>query len=994
VDRIVVKVTLVSMMRGRTPVDDDGLGRDIAAALPGDDIDDALGLAAFLARKGLPFAPVRIGEFELERRIGRGGFGTVYAAMQPQLDRRVAIKLLHGQRFAGATWMLREAQALAQLNHPNVVQVYQVGEFATGMYIAMEFVDGEPLREWQVGRPWREIVAAYEQAGHGLAAAHARGILHLDFKPSNALMGRDGRVRVADFGLAGGPGIQAVPGAVAVPSPSDRVETRPVGGTSGYASPEQASRRPVDPRSDQFSFCAALYEALHGALPFARPELREMTETVPPSWPSPKELGAPRWIDRVLRRGLADAADERWPSMQALLDALRRPPWYRRPGSLAMIAAALVAMPAFVTATLERDDPCDIAVRELGLEWSADRRAEVERAIADSGTPYREALGATVSDELERWADAWVESARAVCTAAHAPEPTAPELHVQQRECLRRHGDRFASVVAMIVAGDRETIESSDALASELEPPSRCEGEQPRDTGTVVADRREIEVLEQIDRVRLDVAAGRLADGNERAADVLALAEDLDRAAVKAEALLVRGIVRNASGEHEAALGDFDEAAALAIEVGRDDLAAESWRRASHTAGYDLEDLARASRWSRLGAAAVRRLGEPPALLAEQLDLEGTLARFGADLERAESSHRAALVHLGRAVDPDHPRWIDTWLNLAHVLVARGDREEGERLYARALEHAEARLGPDHPEVARVLLSRALVIYEDGTPEEMQRSFDELARADAIVVASKGPHSARLVTIRDVRAQLAFGLGRLDDAIVIAEDAWQLQQEHLSSHHSERGVPLVILAQAELARGDLERAVIWLERVLAERSAVADDEELALIDNNLGWSLCRLGRLPESRAAYERMLDRKSAMRSHAIAGLGRVAQLSGRPYEARAHLENALALARVAVPTAAPDLVAEIEWHLAELRRDMGEPEADIIPLVEHALAFYRESGSDELALERVEALHLEILEPGPLPRTRGNPHRNGPKQEHPWPQSSSRTKTAPPRQ
>jgi serine/threonine protein kinase len=228
VDRIVVEVTLVSMMRGRTPAapgDDDGLGRDIAAAVPGDDIDDALGLAAFLARKGLPCSAVRVGEFELERRIGRGGFGTVYAAMQPQLDRRVAIKLLHGQRFAGATWMLREAQALAHLNHPNVVQVYQVGEFATGMYIAMEFVDGEPLRGWQVGRSWREIVGAYEQAGHGLAAAHARGILHLDFKPSNALMGRDGRVRVADFGLAGGPGIQAVPGAVAV-RPATRRRSR------------------------------------------------------------------------------------------------------------------------------------------------------------------------------------------------------------------------------------------------------------------------------------------------------------------------------------------------------------------------------------------------------------------------------------------------------------------------------------------------------------------------------------------------------------------------------------------------------------------------------------------------------------------------------------------------------------------------------------------------------------------------------------------------
>ncbi len=983
-------------MSGRRPwdpADDEGIGREIAAAAPDDDVDDALGLAAFLATMGLSAPPVCIGEFEIERRIGRGGFGTVYAAVQPGLGRRVAIKLLHPHRVAHADWLLREAKALAQFSHPHVVQVYQAGRSPRGLFIAMELVDGPVLRDWQVGKSWQDVLGAYAQAGEGLAEAHARGILHLDFKPTNALMGPDGRVRVADFGLAGGPGLGSTSGPLTRESESsERVHTRAIGGTSAYASPEQAGRGKVDARSDQFSLCVSLYEALHGALPFADGEVRDGSDPRR-VWPlGPDDLGVPRWVDVVIRRGLAGTPNARWPSMRALLDALRRPPWYRRSRSFAMLAATIVVVPAIAAQAIERDDGCTATVQELGLDWSGERRREIEAAIRDGDAPYREVLADTVGTELDRWASDWVDSARAVCAAAHGRTPTPPEVHVRQRECLRRQSARFESVVGMIGERTVDAIENADALASELASPSSCESAPSTASEPTSMEPRVAELVAEIDRVRLDVAAGHLDGATERAAHALALAEDTGDTAVRAEALLVRGLVADALADDEAALLDLDEAAALAIEAGHDDLAAESWRRASWIAAVELEDLARAARWSRLGAAAVRRLEEPPRMHADQLDVEGTIARLSGDATTSESRHRAALVQLERVLEPDDPRWIDTWLSLAHALLELERIDESKRLYTRALDLATARLGRDHPQIARVLISRGKAVGRAAAPDELQPAFDDLGRADRILSAAQGSHTAAIARCRAIRAEIAMLLGRFDDAVDLVDSSLALQEEGPPVHVTERGAALSVLAQVEVMRGDLPAALAAHERYAAVRAPYADAEELSSTDNNIAWLLCRLDRCTEARAYYERILERGYApLRAHAEAGLGHVAQAANRPLEARAHLENALAIAGTS-DEPAPDLVAEIEWHLAQARAASGEPAAEILPLVERSLAYYRDSGTDDLALEELKALHESLIRDGNLPRTRGTPPRPTPNtQEIPWPPSSSPTQATP---
>ncbi|MCY1004395.1 serine/threonine-protein kinase [Nannocystis pusilla] len=255
--------------------------------------------------------PAKIGRFVVLRKLGEGGMGVVYSAYDEQLERKVALKLLRGeirgqQQSVGQARLLREAQAMAKLSHPNVAQVYDVGPFGDAVFIAMEFVSGGSLKDWLLreDRSWRAVLGAYLQAGHGLAAAHGAGIVHRDFKPDNVIVGDDGRVRVVDFGLArhdehavvlpGGP-----------PPSASSVELTQIGtfiGTPAYMAPEQLLREPADALSDQFSFCVALFESLNGYRPFKGATTAEISKAVledrrldPPRDTAVPGGSTPRW---------------------------------------------------------------------------------------------------------------------------------------------------------------------------------------------------------------------------------------------------------------------------------------------------------------------------------------------------------------------------------------------------------------------------------------------------------------------------------------------------------------------------------------------------------------------------------------------------------------------------------------------------------------------------------------------------------------------------
>jgi eukaryotic-like serine/threonine-protein kinase len=308
----------------------------------------------------------QVGRFVVLSRIGSGGMGVVFAAYDPKLDRKVALKLLHSPEDPEISGndaqmrLLREAQAIAQLSHPNVISVYDVGTYKSEVYIAMEFVEGSTLTGWMRGweRSWMDVLDKFVQAGKALVDAHAAGLVHRDFKPDNVLVGNDQRVRVMDFGLARwlyaeGPVEEAQPMAELDASDSalDRRLTRTgtLLGTPRYMAPEQFAGAGADARSDQFSFCVALYEALYKQHPFADSTAAgllkspETTQVRPP----PQSSRVPAWLHKALLRGLSREAVDRYASMGALLRALapmpRPQPRTRLVAPLAVAAAAVLA---------------------------------------------------------------------------------------------------------------------------------------------------------------------------------------------------------------------------------------------------------------------------------------------------------------------------------------------------------------------------------------------------------------------------------------------------------------------------------------------------------------------------------------------------------------------------------------------------------------------------------------------------------------------------
>ena len=409
-------------------------------------------------RPGAPASPsleagAQLGKYKLERMLGAGGMGVVWAATDPDLERPVAIKLLRVADGSETqrTRLLREARAMARLKHPNVLTVYEVGTAAGVDYIAMELVDGGSLGEWLAKTPPRDqIVAALLAAGHGLAAAHEAGIVHRDFKPENVLRDRKGNVYVTDFGLAFGhveDGPDLVPiavGAVGSGRPVDSVLDSPLTqtgvliGTPAYMAPEQFAGKAAGPRSDQFAFCVTAWEALTGERPFRGTSLEELRKAAAAGVGRSPQL-APR-VYSVLARGLSPDPEQRFPDIQVLLgeleQALRPQPPRRRGWMIGVGVASLLAALAVGAFALRSSHPGDCAPADevFASAWGADRKHELLKAHPDGNI----AVFAVLDETRQVWKTAYQET---------CAKPASPERH-ERLACLLEVRDELASSVA------------------------------------------------------------------------------------------------------------------------------------------------------------------------------------------------------------------------------------------------------------------------------------------------------------------------------------------------------------------------------------------------------------------------------------------------------------------------------------------------------------------------------------------------------------------
>jgi hypothetical protein len=570
-----------------------------------------------------------LGRYRLERELGAGGMGVVHAAFDPDLERRVALKVLRSTGGGEARQrLLREARALARLTHPNVVTVHEVGSANGRDYVAMELIEGETLAEWLKAAPrsHAEIMAVFVAAGRGLAAAHAAGLVHRDFKPHNVLRRKDGRIVVTDFGLARG--IEAAIELEATlrlrdakaetdntpSSLTGLTQTGSVLGTPAYMAPEQWSGESVGPAADQFAFCVALWEALAGERPFRGATLDALKAEV---LRGPAELDAgklPRRMRAPLRRGLDPDPRRRWPSMDALLAALTRA---ERPrGVLLMIASSAVVATAVAYAVFATDDKpqaaaptCEAPVLDPAAVWSPALANEVR---------------AKTSSEVMRRLDAEIGSWQAARTVACALDTP---MRARRLACLDGVIARFDAVRKASVRRARASL---DDISTQLVDPGVCNVDDPPRLPTQLSD---------------------------AAASALALAykpdpaADFDEAA-EAEALRVAGddrcartyirIARAQNDRSTKARDAADEAAQLADSCG-DDRARADALVASLAMQVTLFLDPKLQRALAATETAVRKVAQPD--LVAQLDLvkaaiAGTSGQFDEQLKLAQSAIR------------------------------------------------------------------------------------------------------------------------------------------------------------------------------------------------------------------------------------------------------------------------------------------------------------------------------------------------------------------
>ncbi|HXU05417.1 MAG TPA: protein kinase [Polyangia bacterium] len=430
----------------------------------------------------------RVGRYQILGAVGRGGMGEVYAAYHPDLDRRIALKVVHGadgRTSERRVRLLREARTIARLSHANVVTVYDAGTFGDRVFIAMELIDGGTIEQWLRAerRTWQQILDVFIQAGRGLAAAHAADVIHRDFKPQNVMIAKTGVVRVTDFGLARLAN-EEVDGARSAGDDESTVSLRAptrtgaLVGTPAYMSPEQFRREPIDARSDEFSFCVALHEALFGTRPAVA--LRDANESAIEK----QELATarvPNWLRAVVMRGASGDREQRYPSMSVLLNALERGRTrVKRRVTLAAIglAALVVTAGAWRVARGNRF-VCAVPTDRLAAIWTPDpagepRRQSIHRAFTASGRDTAETSWSRVSKVLDDYVRSWSAMYLQTCEATHIRGEQSAEVLDLRMSCLNDNLDQVRALTDVLATANVAAVSHAVTATQDLTPVSRC----------------------------------------------------------------------------------------------------------------------------------------------------------------------------------------------------------------------------------------------------------------------------------------------------------------------------------------------------------------------------------------------------------------------------------------------------------------------------------------------------------------------------------------
>jgi serine/threonine protein kinase/tetratricopeptide (TPR) repeat protein len=812
-----------------------------------------------------------LGRYIILETLGRGGMGSVLLAYDPDLDRRVAIKLLHPSFGAGRdeshARLLREAKAMARVAHPNVVAIYEVDEDPAieRLYVVMEYVPGTNLRDWMSERPrsWHEVRDVFLAAGCGLAAVHDAGVVHRDFKPENVLVGSDGRVRVGDFGIAGVSSHEAeVESDVVIGAPPLDVGLTYRGaviGTPRYMAPEQHLGRPVDARADQYAFCVALYEALHGKPPFSASTYRELFDAVTTGAATPpNNTRVPARVAAIVARGLARDPAARWPSMTALLDALAANPAARRRIIAAIGVSVLVV--GGVAALRLRSQPtstaelCTGGAERVGTAWSPAARAKLEHTFAANGGAKGAAIATDVSRDLDRYAADLGAMHDEACRATRVRGEQSEALLDRRMGCLDRRLGSLAALVGVLQEADADVVERSREAVSSLPALDGCSDRDallarvplPRDPAVVAEVKRIDSVL---DRVAALTYAGKYRAAVELGVPSVAEADATVHSPLQARAHQLLAHVYRRSAETDAT----EREALLAVRYA-------ALAHDASTAGWALLDVAHVARQNK-GNCAESMLA---ARAAEAMWLGA-----GNELDAAEARQATAwaLIDCGRLAD------------------ARVMAESALATFQRQGEKGAPRINGAQMTLGTV--TGALGDYEASY------HWHALAREGAIAWA--GADDKRTTWYHVNLAGAAAELGKLDEAQRFAEEALAVSHQgfgdNLTTAHA-----LETLGSVVAIRTGPDAAAPHYERALAICRGLGSPALLPTVATGLGAIRVRQHRLDDARALFDEanaaLAARPAGVDAASLAdGRGELLVAQHRYAEARAQFQRELAI-------------------------------------------------------------------------------------------------------
>ncbi|WP_394840422.1 serine/threonine-protein kinase [Pendulispora rubella] len=779
----------------------------------------------------------RVGRFVIRELLGSGGMGIVYLAYDPELHRQVAIKVL---RNAAHQRIVREAQAMARLSHPNVVAVYDVGKWEGQVFIAMEHVDGSTLREWLLSgeRAWAEVARVYLEAGRGLFAAHTARLVHRDFKPDNVLIDRQGRARVTDFGL-----VRALTtedeGVAVGHSIADSASTVSVTGTlfgtPGYIAPEVLAGHSADARADQYSFSVSLDEACRGRQVSAR-------------------------LRRAIERGLSPDPSERYPSLEGILDLLAReskPPLARRARlGLAALAMAALASCAMVLVRARAHPP--VCAEDPGLAasvWSDTEREAVRGSLLATGMSYADRTSSRTVAGIDRYVGAWAAARKQTCEATWVHGTQSGELLDRRMQCLDRAMGGVGSLVRVLARADGTVTEMAQSAVENLPSLDACSAQRvllAAHAGD--ATRTDLQAFAaRLSEARALQLVGKFAEGAELLGPVLPEIRRAGSPLLEAESLLLFGHLQFEAGKPREAEPTLDAAIRVAEAAALDEIKARILAIQVDLVGFELGRYQEGERLGGIATAVLERIGGDDAVEANLWTSLGKVAFQQGKYEDARALHAKALATRERKFGPEH---MDVAVSLQAMAIALGSLgRAGEEipLYERALAIRENVFGPEHPAVAETLNTLAIHREDRGDYEQAVTLYQ---RALTIRLRAHGPEHTRVAYILNNLGSVYRLLHRYRDAEASLNRARAIFEKVFGRDDPKMSELLIEIARIMTEEGRYDESQRTLENAFSihQKSGAVDHPTEARLQMTLGELLFAQSRYERAATAYQRAL--------------------------------------------------------------------------------------------------------------------------------------------